>query len=84
MIIEPNIYDEIAEFMTDMDPVKVLSFRVSIQLRKRMDTLLEKQQIENLSEEEKREVEHYLVINNIISLAKARARRVLAHEPSLS
>ena len=48
-------------------------------MKLRLNELLEKQQAENLSETERREVEHHLVINNIISLAKARARRLVSY-----
>ncbi len=72
-----NVYDQIAEFMASMSPQKVVAFRASDANQKRLDFLLDKQKIEGLSEEEKSEIEHYLIINRIIGLAKARARQIL-------
>jgi len=78
MTIQRTIYDEIAEFMASLSADKVLAYRVPASMKLRLSELLEKQQTTDLTEEERREVEHHLVINNIISLAKARAKRMLA------
>jgi|GEM_PF-1815858 len=78
MTVQHTIYDEIAEFMASLSAEKVLAYHVSKQMTYRLSELLEKQQTSELSEGERREVEHHLVINNIISLAKARAKRILA------
>jgi hypothetical protein len=72
-----TIYDEIADFLASLSPDKVLAFHLSDNVKKRLNSLLDKQQLGTLTEVERREVEHHLIINNIISLAKARARKLL-------
>jgi flagellar biosynthesis component FlhA len=74
-----TIYDEIADFLASLSPDKVLAYHLSDNVKKRLNSLLDKQQVETLTEVERREVEHHLVINNIISLAKARARNLVAN-----
>jgi len=72
-----NVYDQIADFMANMSPQKVVAFQASDTNQKRLDFLLDKQKMEGLSDKEKSELEHYLIINRIIGLAKARARQIL-------
>jgi len=76
-MVELGIYDEIAGFMAGMDPKKVIAFKPSEANQNRLDALLDKQQEEGLTPEESRELEHYLIINRIVSLAKARAMKLL-------
>lgn len=78
MTAQVNIYDEIAAFVASLSAEKVLAYHVPEQMQSRLAELLEKQQTGEISESERREIEHHLVINNIISLAKARARRMLS------
>ncbi|MCU0323641.1 MAG: hypothetical protein MUF45_00100 [Spirosomaceae bacterium] len=75
---EVSIYDEISEFIAQMNPKKVIGFKPSENSQKRVDTLFEKQKANMLSAEEKNELEHYLIINRIIGLAKARAIKMTA------
>lgn len=73
-----SVYDEVATFMASMNPKKVVAFKPSKANQDRLDFLLDKQKEEGLTPEEKSEVEHYLIINRIIGLAKARALNLLA------
>jgi hypothetical protein len=68
-----SVYDEVANFMATMNPEKVIAFKPSEANQSRFDILLEKQKLNNLSTEEKTEIEHYLILNRIIGLAKAQA-----------
>ncbi len=77
MTTQLTIYDEIAAFLASLSAEKVLAYQLPESMKLRLSGLLEKQQVEVLTEEERREVEHHLVINNIISLAKARARSIM-------
>lgn len=70
-MVERSIYDEIAGFMAGMDPKKVIAFKPSEANQNRLDALLDKQQEAGLTPEERSELEHYLIVNRIISLAKA-------------
>jgi len=72
-----SIYDEVANFMAAMNPEKVLAFKPSQLNQERLDSLLEKKKESGLTQEETSEVEHYLIINRIVGLAKARAMGML-------
>ena len=73
-----DIYEEIAEFIAEMNPEKILTFEASIALQERFEELLEKEKASGLSIEEKAELDRYMMVNQLVSLAKARARRQLA------
>lgn len=68
-----TVYDEVADFIAGMNPNKVIEFKASTTNQLRFDYLLEKNAEKGLSAEEKVEMDHYLVLNRIIGLAKARA-----------
>ncbi|HRI59432.1 MAG TPA: hypothetical protein PK228_06905 [Saprospiraceae bacterium] len=70
-------YDEIATLLADMDPAKLVSLKASSILQERVEDLLEKSKEEGLNEEEKVEMEHYLIINRLFTMAKIKARRKL-------
>ena len=71
MVAQISIYDEISAFIASMNPEKVIAFKPSPTNQDRLDLLLDKHKDTGLSVEEKSELEHYLVINRIIGLAKA-------------
>lgn len=77
MVQNLGIYDEVATFMASMNPAKVVAFKASEAHQARLDLLLDKQQDEGLTTDEKSEIEHYLMLNRIIGLAKARAINLL-------
>ena len=77
MIQNLSIYDEVATFMATMNPAKVVAFKPSLKNQERLDYLLEKQKEESLISDEKNELEHYLMLNQIIGLAKARAIKMM-------
>ncbi|PWK29195.1 hypothetical protein LV89_00033 [Arcicella aurantiaca] len=68
-----TVYDEVASFMASMNPEKVIAFKPSKANQNRLDFLLDKQTEKRLSKDELNELEHYLMLNRIIGLAKARA-----------
>jgi hypothetical protein len=73
MIEQNTVYDEIAQFMASMNPEKVIQFKPSTTNQERLNFLLDKQKDSGLTAEEKSEIEHFLIINRIVGLAKARA-----------
>jgi len=73
-----SVYDETADFMAGMNPEKVVAFKPSPANQERLDFLLDKQKEQGLTQNEKSELEHYLIVNRIIGLAKARAISLLA------
>jgi hypothetical protein len=77
MVVTTSIYDEISGFIASMNPEKVIQFRPSDIQQNRLDFLLDKQKESGLTSEEKTELDHYLIINRIVGLAKARAIKLL-------
>ena len=74
MVASLNAYDSLAEFMASLDPVKVLGFHAPQPIQERVEFLLEKQQDSRLTSKEKQELDHYLILEHIVRLAKSRAR----------
>lgn len=76
-MLTQSVYNEVAEFMATMNPAKVIDFKPSATNQTRFDFLLDKQTDSGLSNDEKSELEHYLILNRIIGLAKAQALTIL-------
>ena len=63
--------------MASMNPAKVIAFKPSSANQTRFDFLLEKRKDSELCNDERSEIEHYLILNRIIGLAKAKALNLL-------
>jgi SpoU rRNA methylase family enzyme len=75
------VFDELADLLASMDPDKVLVFRTSEKAQLRLDELLEKNKNpEGLSKSEQSEMEQFMLLEHIVSLAKARALKKLAQK----
>jgi len=68
-----SIYDQIAEMIARFEPEKVLALRASDDMQNRFDFLLSKMENETLSRQEKDELDHFIVLERLIRLAKIRA-----------
>lgn len=74
-------YDEVIEFIAaGTSPQNVIAFRPSEEGKARVADLIFREKTEGLSAEEKSELDHYLQIEHLMRLAKARAHRYLANE----
>lgn len=73
-----TVYDQVADFIADMNPTKLLELRATEVARERLTELIEKEKDSGLSLVEKDELDHYLVLERLIRLAKAHARQRLA------
>lgn len=73
-------YEEIIEFIASRNPREVIDFKPSEQASQRAWSLVERQKDASLSTEERDELQHYLELEHLMRLAKARARQLLAHE----
>ena len=72
-------YDEIIDFIVSgTTPSAVAEFQPSEEARKQIQELLDREKSGQLTSDEKSELEHYLELEHIMRLAKARARRRLA------
>lgn len=74
-------YDEIVDFIASgSTPAAVAAFRPSDTTRRRAADLLRREKENGLSAEEASELGHYLQLEHLMRLAKARARGNLDHE----
>ena len=73
-------YEEIVEFIAALSPREVIEFKPSDGARERVCGLIERQKQEPLAADDKVELDHYLEVEHLMRLAKARARHLLAHE----
>lgn len=72
-------YEEIVEFIASLSPQGVIEFKPSEAARHRVWDLIERQKSVQLPADEKSELDHYLEIEHLMRLAKARARQLVAH-----
>lgn len=74
MTTTPYIFEELAELLASMNPEKVIAFHTSPKSQKQVEQLLLKNKnISGLSEAEKTELEQFMLVEQIVGLAKAKA-----------
>lgn len=74
-------YEEVVEFIAAQGPREVIGFKPSEAARERVWDLIEREKMAGgLSPDERAELDHYLEVEHLMRLAKARARQLLAHE----
>jgi hypothetical protein len=72
-------YFEIIDFIaTGTTPEAVVHFRPSPQAQRRLAELVDREKESGLSAEEKAELDHFMELEHILRMAKARARQILA------
>lgn len=73
-------YEEIIDFIVGVRPSDVVSFRPSAEAKARVADLIHREKTSGLSAEETVELDHYLQLEHLMRLAKARARAYLTYE----
>ena len=74
-------YEEIIDFIAaGTTPSGVVAFQPSEEVKARLADLIHREKTTGLSPEETAELTHYLQLEHLMRLAKARARAHLAHE----
>lgn len=74
-------YEEIVDFIAaGASPQNVVAFRPSETAKERVADLMSREKTTSLSPEEKSELDHYLQLEHLMRLAKARARRYVLDE----
>jgi hypothetical protein len=72
-------YLEIIDFIAaGTTPETVIQFKPSPEAQRRVSDLIEGEKGTGLSPEEKAELDHFLELEHILSMAKARAREILS------
>jgi hypothetical protein len=76
-----RVYEEIIDFIAaGTSPDEVADFRASDAVRERVAELLGREKAETLSPDDLAELNHYLQLEHLMRMAKARARQHLSHE----
>ena len=74
-------YEEVIEFIAaGTSPDSLISFHPSDAAKQRVAGLIEQEKTVGLSPDEQSELEHYLQLEHIMRLAKARAHQYVANE----
>jgi hypothetical protein len=69
-----KVYDEIIDFIaTGTSPQSVIDFKLSTAAQERLEDLVYRHKIGELTPEEKMELDYFLTLEHIMTLAKARA-----------
>jgi hypothetical protein len=77
-MVTTRAFDEIIDFLTSCPkPAEVVAFKPSPKMQGRVSRLLEKKQEGKLTDEESQELEYFMIIEHMMRLAKARARKRL-------
>lgn len=80
-MIESPVYEEIIEFIAaGTTPDSLVAFRPSEMAKERVADLIYREKTGGLTLEETAELDHYMQLEHLMRLAKARARRHLQHE----
>ncbi|MEP0800312.1 hypothetical protein [Funiculus sociatus] len=76
-----KVYDEIIDFIAaGTTPQSVINFRLSEAAQERLEDLVYKHKMGELTPDEKRELDHFLTLEHIMRLAKARAYKYIKAE----
>ncbi len=74
-------YEEIIEFIASgTNPSSVVAFKPSDATKKRVANLIYLEKTAALSSEEKSELDHYMHLEHLMRLAKAKARKYIENE----
>lgn len=68
-----SAYDQIADLLATLNPAKVAALRATNEMQDRFTELAEKAKGDSLNPQEKDELDHYVVLERLIRLAKLRA-----------
>ena len=75
-------YEEVVDFIAAESPSKVIAFRPSESSKARVAELVAREKAGRVSAEEASELEHYMQLEHIMRLAKARAKKYLPLTPA--
>ena len=82
MNVADPIYLEMVDFIAaGSTPQEVANFHPSPEAQARVADLIEREKESQLTPEETSELAHFVELEHILRMAKARARMILAHRP---
>ncbi|OWY22465.1 hypothetical protein C7N43_08640 [Sphingobacteriales bacterium UPWRP_1] len=71
------LYDQVAEAIAQLNPAKTLTLKAPAAMQQRLSELMEKHTAKGLLPDEKDELDHYIVLERLIRLAKIHAQQQL-------
>ena len=81
MSVTSPVYFEIVDFIAaGTTPEAVIDFRPSAEAQQRVADLIEREKADTLSPEEEAELDHFMELEHILRMAKARARQILSRD----
>ncbi len=75
-----RVDEEIVDFIAAGSPARVANFEPSPEAKARVAELISREKTSGLSPEETSELDHYMELEHLMRLAKARARQYILHE----
>lgn len=74
-------YEEVIDFIAaGTSPSNLIAFQPSEEAKQRVAYLIEREKSSTLTSDEQSELNHYMQLEHLMRLAKARARQHLSHE----
>jgi hypothetical protein len=71
-------FDGVATILASLAPEKIVLLKAPDSMSERVEILVNKKKVGSINEEEKIELERYLSLDLLISLSKARAKKLLS------
>lgn len=71
-----SVYDKIADLIARLDPIQVSALRATPEMQERLEFLIEKSKEQQLNAKEKDELDHFIVLERLIRLAKIRTHQI--------
>lgn len=68
-----NVYDQLAGLIAKLNPTQVQSLKATPEMQERLEWLIEKSKNNELDKREKDELDHFIVLERLIRLAKLRS-----------
>jgi hypothetical protein len=67
-----GIYNQIANLIAQLDPTPISALRATPEMQERLEILIEKSKNQQISRNEKDELDHFIVLERLVRLAKIR------------
>ena len=68
-----HVFDQLANLMAQLAPAALLELKATPEMQQRYEQLIRQRQTEDLSPEEKDELDHFIVLERLVRLAKIKA-----------
>jgi hypothetical protein len=68
-----NVYDQLADLIAKLNPNQVQALKATPDMQVRLESLIEKSKNNELDKREKDELDHFIVLERLIRLAKLRS-----------